>query len=67
MWTGSNSTKLSKFFGQYLTISEDLDKLYDNLEIDYMNCSEQKIKESMNYVRNNHTYLNRIVSMLSIL
>ena len=67
MWTGSNSTKLSKFFGQHLTISEDLDKLYDNLEMDYMNCSEQKIKESMNYVRNNHTYLNRIESMLSIL
>jgi hypothetical protein len=67
MWTGSNSTKLNNFFSDYLTIESDLEKLYNKLEDDYRNCTEEKIKFCMNYVRDNHTYLNRVNSLLSVL
>lgn len=67
MWTGSNSTKLNNFFSDYLTIESDLEKLYIRLESDYRICTKEKIKFCMNYVRDSHTYLNRINSLLSVL
>jgi len=67
MWTGSNSPKIKKFFEEHLTINENLFQLYDNLVSDYSSCSEDKIRNSMNYVRDNHTYLNRVQSLLSVL
>jgi hypothetical protein len=67
MWTGSNSLKIKKFFGDHLTINNNLSQLYDNLVSDYSSCTEEKIKNSMNYVKDNHTYLNRVQSLLSVL
>ena len=67
MWTGTNSIKMNKFFPEHLTIESDLNKLYDDLVYTYINCSDLKIKNSMNYVKENHTYLNRINSLFSIL
>jgi hypothetical protein len=67
MWTGSNSPKIKKFFEGHLTIDENLSQLYDNLVSEYSSCSEDRIRNSMNYVRDNHTYLNRIQSLLSVL
>jgi hypothetical protein len=66
-WTGSNSVKLNKFLENYLTIESDLNKLYFKLIQDSSECSEIKIKNSMNYVMREHTYINRIKSLLSIL
>jgi hypothetical protein len=67
MWTGSNSPKIKKFFYNYLTINSDLFKLYDDLVSEYVSCTEEKIRNSMNYVRDYHTYLNRVKSLLSVL
>jgi len=67
MWTGSNSTKIKKFFNGHLTINNNLSELYDDLVSDYSSCTEERIRNSMNYVRDNHTYLNRVQSLLSVL
>ena len=67
MWTGSNSPKIKKFFDGHLTINDNLSQLYDNLVSDYSFCTEKKIRNSMNYISNNHTYLNRVQSLLSVL
>lgn len=66
-WTGTNSIKMKKFFPEHLTIESDLNKLYHDLVKDYKNCTEAKIQNSMNYVKEHHTYLNRISSLFSIL
>lgn len=66
LWTGTNSTKMSKFFEEHLTIESDLDRLYDRIVFDYSKCTENKIRKSMNYVKENHTYINRINSLLSV-
>lgn len=67
MWTGSNSIKIKKFFGEHLTINNNLSELYDDLVNDYSSCTEKKIRNSMNYIRDNHTYLNRVNSLLSVI
>ena len=67
MWTGTNSTKIGKFFDGYLTLDSDLNILYDNLVKEYSGCGEDKIRSAMNYIKENHTYLNRINSLLSVL
>jgi hypothetical protein len=67
MWTGTNSQKMDKFFSDHLTIESDLETLYEKLVGDYRRCTEAKIRSSMNYVKENHTYLNRIKSFLSVL
>lgn len=67
MWTGTNSSKLNKFLGEHLTIESDLSILYIKLVEDYRKCDENKIRNSMNYVKENHTYLNRVNSLLSII
>jgi hypothetical protein len=67
MWTGSNSTKIKKFFNEHLTINNNLSQLYDDLVSDYSSSTEEIIRNSMNYVRDNHTYLNRVQSLLSVL
>jgi hypothetical protein len=66
-WTGSNSLKLSKFFEGRITIESDLKKLYTNIVRDYKNCSEDILRDNMNYIKKEHTYINRVNSLMSIL
>lgn len=66
-WTGSNSSKLDKFFGDRITINGDLEKLYESIVDDYKKSDENILRDNMNFVKNNHTYLNRINSLLSVL
>jgi hypothetical protein len=67
LWTGSNSPKLEKFFGDKITISKELNNLYSTLVQDYKNCTSDRIRESMEFVKQNHTYINRVNSLLSVL
>lgn len=67
IWTGSNSEKVSKFFEGYLTINSDLESLYFSLIEDYKNCSSKKMRKCMNFIRDNHTYINRVNSLFSVL
>lgn len=67
LWTGCNSLKVSNFFDSYITIEDNLELLYNNLEEDLKRCTSKKIKRSMDNVKKNHTYINRIQSLFSIL
>ena len=66
-WTGSNSLKLRKIFQDRITIDDDLEKLYDNIVSDYKKSDEKILKENMNFIKTNHTYLNRVKSLMSVL
>ena len=66
-WTGTNAINAKNFFGDHLTTHDDLEELYVNLEKDSRNASYEKAKDAMNYVKDNHTYINRIKSLFSIL
>lgn len=67
MWTGTNSIKVNNFLSDHLTVESNLQELYFKLVEDHSKCSESKIKNSMDFVMKNHTYINRINSLLSIL
>lgn len=66
-WTGTNSEKISKFFDGRITSNHDLSELYYQTEYDSKNASSELICDNMNFIKNNHTYINRINSLLSIL
>lgn len=66
-WTGCNSEKVKKFFENRVTIENNLEKLYDNIVSDYKKCDEKILKENMNFIKTNHTYLNRVKSLISVL
>ena len=64
--TGTNSEHVKKVFGDYVVYEENPILLYNKM----INAEEitqlSKIKESMDYVKNNHTYINRIMNILKI-
>lgn len=66
-WTGTNAVNAKTFFGDHLTAQQNLKSLYEQLEEDSRNVSYDKIKDAMNYVKENHTYINRVKSLFSIL
>lgn len=66
-WIGTNSEKISKFFDGRMTINSNISDLYYQTEEDSKNSTKEIIRDNMNYVKNNHTYLNRIDTLLSIL
>jgi hypothetical protein len=66
-WTGTNATNAENFFGDKITVGSELETLYDNLEADSRNATYEKVQDAMNFVRDNHTYINRINSLFSIL
>lgn len=66
-WVGSNCEAIQDLFGDYITCSSDLDNLFDKTVEDYKNCSYSKMKEAMSFIKDKHTYINRLNDMLSIL
>lgn len=66
-WVGTNSLKVKKFFGDRITINDNLNQLYFDIVSDYKKCDMNTLRDNMNYVKENHTYLNRINSLVSIL
>lgn len=65
-WCGSNFPELKEVFGDYVTFDNNLDTLYDRLVDDYKSCTESKMREAMNFVRDKHTYINRLKDILSV-
>lgn len=66
-WIGTNSEKMSKFFDGRLTINSNISDLYYETEVDSKNATKEILRDNMNYIKDNHTYLNRIDNLLSIL
>jgi hypothetical protein len=66
-WTGTNSLKVNKLFEGRMTINSNLNLLYSSLEEDTRKVTINQLRDNMDYIKNNHTYINRINSMISIL
>lgn len=66
-WVGTNSEKISSFLGNRLTVESELSSLYSKTEEDSKNATSDILIDNKNYIRDNHTYINRVNSLLSIL
>jgi hypothetical protein len=66
-WTGSNHEGIEDVFGTHFTCHSDLEVLYDRLVEDSRNCTESKLRDAMNFVRDHHTYVNRVQDMFKVL
>lgn len=66
-WVGTNSEKVLKFFDGRVTAEADLNLLYQKTEECSKTVSKDIIRDNQNYIKHNHTYFNRINSLLSII
>lgn len=66
-WIGTNSKKILKFFDGRITANSDLVSLYDQTESSSKLANQEILKDNKNYILYNHTYINRINSLLSII
>jgi hypothetical protein len=67
MPTGTNSVKSKILFGDHIVVNENLNDLYFEIEEFYKKSSYDSIRNSMNFIRDNHTYINRIKDIIYIL
>lgn len=66
-WIGTNSIKMNKFLGDRITTEDNLDELYVKTELALQSATKQILVDNQEYIKSNHTYLNRVQSLLSIL
>ena len=60
----TNSPVVKEMFGDMVVYSDDTSKLFDLAEERMNTITHQEMKDSMEYVKNNHTYINRCKSIL---
>jgi hypothetical protein len=66
-WIGTNSEKILNFFDGRITANSDLNELYLKTEEDSKNVSVESLIDNKNYIKQHHTYINRVNSLLSVL
>lgn len=66
-WTGSNHPEIADLFGDYFTVDSNIENLYYKLVEDSRNCTYEKMKNAMTFVKDNHTYVNRLQDMFKLL
>lgn len=66
-WTGSNHPEIADLFGEYFTVDSNIESLYYKLVEDSRNCTYEKMKEAMTFVKDKHTYVNRLQDMFKLL
>ncbi len=66
-WTGSNHSGIEDLFEGNITCESNLELLYEKLVKDSRDCNYEKMRNAMNFIRDKHTYVNRINDMLKIL
>jgi len=62
--TGTNSLNVKNVFGEHVIYEPDLGLLYNKLMESEENVSLDTIKSAMDFVKNNHTYINRINNLI---
>jgi hypothetical protein len=65
--TGTNSEHVAKIFGDFVIYDSDLNSLYDKLQYAESNFDIGLLRESMHYIKENHTYFNRINNILKFI
>ncbi len=64
---GTNSPNVARLFGEHVTYSSDTSELYYKLEKDSRELTSNKMLDNMKYIKNNHTYINRINKLMDVL
>ena len=59
--------RFSKFFEGRITACEDLYELYLKTEEDSKKATKDILRDNQDYIKKNHTYVNRVNSLLSVL
>jgi hypothetical protein len=65
-WCGSNMVSIADLFEDRVTFDSDIESLYEKIISDYQKCDEKKMRDNMNWVRDNHTYVSRIKNFLEL-
>ena len=65
--TGTNSLNVKKIMGDYVVYNPDTKKLFNTLMDFEENTNIEMIQESMNFIKNNHTYVNRVNNLIGVL
>jgi len=65
--TGTNSPNVKKIFGDYVIFEPNLKELYIRMIEEEKRVSIEHLKKSISYVKNNHTYINRINNILKFI
>jgi len=66
-FTGTNSLHAFKMLGDFIAYNENPYDLYYETENKYANLSKEKMKQAMQYIKDNHTFVNRIQNIISII
>lgn len=61
---GVNSPHVGKIFGDFVAYEPDETKLFDVTVDAYRNLDPKRMKEAMEFVKNEHTYINRAENLL---
>lgn len=64
---GVNSLHIYKMLGDFVAYENDPSILYFKTENQYAYLTKEKIRQSMLYIKENHTYINRVENLLKIL
>jgi hypothetical protein len=65
--TGTNSENVKKFFGDFVIFNENPSELYHDLIKSEKEKNTKLIRESILFVKENHTYKNRIENLLKLI
>ena len=65
--TGTNSENVKKIFGDYVIYDDKIENLFDKIIQEEKINDLSKIRSAMNFIKNNHTYFNRIKNLLQLL
>lgn len=66
-WTGTNSPKILEFFEGRITACNDFNELYLKTEEDSRKATKDILLDNQDYIKKNHTYINRAKSLLAVL
>lgn len=65
--TGTNSEHVKKIFGEHVIYDSDPVNLYKKLVEAEKTFSIEQVKEAMRFIKENHTYVNRINNIMNLL
>jgi hypothetical protein len=64
--TGTNSQNVKKFFGDYVIFNENPSELYYDLVSKEKEINTKLIRESMLFIKENHTFVNRLENLIKL-
>lgn len=64
---GTNSRLIKKVLGDHVIFDENPSTIFDTIECEYKNMTKEKIQETINYIKDKHTYLTRAKNLINVI